>query len=603
MCGILGNYNFDVSLQSLLLKQTHRGPDSMGFCDIKLPDGSILQLGHNRLKIICLSDLANQPLTDTAQQHYLVFNGEIYNYLQLRAELKEEGIEFRTTSDSEVLLQALIHWGMDALNKFNGMFAFAYFDVSTQSLYLARDRFGVKPLYYYANENQLIFASSSAPIAESLGLKPNYDYLKRGLQYGIYEDDSDVTAYQGLKSVRPGCYLAFSLYQLGRPKENPYYDLHERVANLKEDLFALNPNQLLDKVAEALQLSCMLRLKADVPVSIALSGGLDSSTVAVMAKQHSSDLTAFCFGSPDDLASEGVLAQKLASQHGIHTHFIEPNAHEWKDGFWQTLEHQDAPFAGLSVVAQFLLYQEIKKHGFKVVLGGQGGDEGFLGYRKFQLFYLRELIEKKAWLKALPFLAAFSQMLWAEKRRLFSFWQMRSKYAREQGQESALLLPGDAVDLNIGYSGDIQSRQIEDVLKYSLPTLLRYEDRNSMAHSIESRLPFMDYPLMELACALPVAMKLKKGYGKWALRELTQGMVPDDIRLARYKRGFDVTQSGHIYKGQMEQVQNKLQEKQTFFQSFLPNTALEHYFSAEQLQQSQQRFVELSTLLWLEKRS
>lgn len=603
MCGIVGIYNSEIELQALLYQQRYRGPDATRSCQLKLPDGSILQLGHNRLKIICLSDLANQPLTDTAQQHYLVFNGEIYNYLQLRTELKKKGIEFRTTSDSEVLLQALIHWGMDALNKLNGMFAFAYFDGTTQSLYLVRDRFGVKPLYYYANENQLIFASTSAPIADALDLKPNYDYLKRGLQYGIYEDDSEVTAYQDLESVRPGCYLTFSFCQRGLPKENRYYDLHTRVAHVKENLFSLNPNQLLDKVAEALQLSCMRRLKADVPVSIALSGGLDSSTVAAIAKQHTTDLTAFCFGSPKDKTSEGVLAQQLANQHGIHTHFVEPNHQEWLDGFWQALEHQDAPFAGLSVVAQFLLYQEIKKHGFKVVLGGQGGDEAFLGYRKFQLFYLRELVEKKAWLKALHFLSTFSQMLWAEKRRLALFWQLRSKYARGQGQDCALSLPGDAVSLNMGYSADIQSRQIEDTLKYSLPTLLRYEDRNSMAHSIESRLPFMDYPLMELACALPVTMKLKKGYGKWALRELTQGMVPDDIRLARYKRGFDVTQSARIYKGLTDRVQVKLREKQAFFQSFLPHASLDNYFSPEQLQRSQQRFVELSTLLWLEKRS
>ncbi len=598
MCGILGTLNFDFSLEPLLARQAHRGPDASGAVSLNLANG-LLQLGHNRLKIICLSDDANQPMRDGSAKHYLVYNGEIYNYLDVQQELRSLGVVFHTNSDSEVLLQALKQWGMAALPKLNGMFAFAYFDEERQSLYLVRDRFGVKPLFYYQNAQQLMFASTSAVIADTLKLQVNYAYLKKGIQYGIFEDGTDTCAYQDLKSLPAGHYLQIDIGNRVQVREQAYYDLSQQVQLQQSELLGLSEQQLQDKVAELLANSCAQRLKADVPVAISLSGGLDSSTIAVLAKQSHPSLRAFCFGDLNDASSEAALAQKLSEMYGMQTLFIRPTGSDWVDAFWKTLEFQDAPYAGISVVAQFLLYQKIKQQGVKVVLGGQGGDEAFLGYRKFQVFYLMELMRSNQWFSTSKFVFHLLQMLWAERARLGELWGVRNKYTRKEGLKANIVLPGESVKLQIGSHDSVRQRQMSDVLKFSLPTLLRYEDRNSMAHSIESRLPFMDYRLMELACALPVTMNLRKGYGKWVIRALMKDKLPNEIRLARYKRGFDVSQSEQVMKSLYPGIRERLMDKQNYFQTFLPQAKIEDYFSLENLQRTPRSFIELMVLLWL----
>jgi asparagine synthase (glutamine-hydrolysing) len=597
MCGILGTLNYNFPLQPLLTRQLSRGPDAAGVVSLHLNNGQLLQLGHNRLKIIDLSDAANQPLHDGP--HYLVFNGEIYNYLEIQQELQGLGIIFQTNSDTEVLLQSLKFWGMKALSKLNGMFAFAYFDANKQSLYLVRDRFGVKPLFYYFNGQQLMFASTSAVIADTLKLPVNYDYLKKGMQYGIFEDGTEVSAYQGLKSLPAGHFLQIDFANGNRVQEHMYYQFSQQVQALQAELQGLNPNALQNKVAETLFAASSQRLKADVPIAIALSGGLDSSAVAVLAKQAHGSIRAFCFGDANDKSSEGALAQKLADKQGLQIHFVMPKQRDWEAAFWQTLEHQDAPFAGISVVAQYLLYEKIKEQKVKVVLGGQGGDEAFLGYRKFQLFHLKELMERKKWFAAAQFFPVFAQMLWAERARIMKFWTLRHKYNRPEGLQTSLVLPGEPVRLQFGFHDNMRIRQISDILQYSLPTLLRYEDRNSMAHSIESRLPFMDYRLLELGCALPTSMNIRKGYGKWVIRALMKDKLPNEIRLARYKRGFDVTQSQMVMNSLYPSIRKRLIEKKSYFQSILPNTNLEDYFNPLALHRSQRCFTELMVLLWL----
>lgn len=599
MCGLIGSYNFDISMQDLLLQQQYRGPDASGECVVNLSTGQLLHLGHNRLKILCLTDNANQPFIDDTQQHYLIFNGEIYNYRELRQRLQAKGVSFYTTSDSEVLLLALRQWGIEAIKQFNGMFAFAYFNRITQQLYLVRDRFGIKPLYYYHRDNQLLFASTSELIAKTCQLQPNYAYLKQGLHYGIYEDHSAMTAYQDLHAVPSGSIVTFSLAQASITAQiTPYYDLGQAVKQTESSIVAISDEQLLDQVAQLLQDANHLRLQADVPVAVALSGGLDSATIAAISKQQNANIEGFCFGHPHDPRSEGPLAAKVASMHAIKMHYVHATAAEWHQAISETLRAQDAPFYGLSVVAQYLLYQKIKQVGFKVVLGGQGGDEAFLGYRKFQWFYLQELIAQQNWFAAMHFFGAFSTMLWAEKYQLARFWKLRARYTQQNGQQSTLHLPGEALTVQMGSRGHLQARQIADVLQYSLPTLLRYEDRNSMFHSIESRLPFMDYRLIELACALPVRLKLKKGYGKWAIRQIMANQLPNEIRLARYKRGFDVQNNSLIDDACKTLIQTEVKAHQKFIQTFVRGN-INDYFHPHALKKSQQRFAELMTLLWL----
>ena len=599
MCGIVGSYNFDIPIDAFLASQMHRGPDFVASEMYTLPNGKALQLGHNRLKIICLSDDANQPFTNTSRRSHLIFNGEIYNYRELKIELEREGVFFRTTSDTEVLFQVLEHWGIDGIQRCNGMFAFAYFDARDNTLLLVRDRFGVKPLYYYLDNHRLIFSSTSASVAKYCGLSPDFMYLKQGLQYGVYEDASSRTAYEKLHAVPAGHVIQFSLLDnILKPKTICYYDLKSRVAAARNVIQAFTPNQLEDEVRGLLHDANKLRLRADVPVAVAMSGGLDSSGIAAISKEQQANLEAFCFGSPQDKQSEGLLAQQVASMHDIKLHFVEPKADEWLDTFWKTLQHQDAPFPSLSVMAQHLLYKKIKEAGFKVILGGQGGDEAFLGYRKYQFFYLKELLDARQWASFAAFGLGLSQMLWAEKRQMATFLKNSVRYTNGSGRAIGLNLPGDMASLQVGAAGDVRDRQIADILQFSLPTLLRYEDRNSMAHSIETRLPFMDYRLLELACALPIGEKVNKGYGKMILRNMLEKQVPAKICKARYKRGFDVTRNQSIRKILGLELREHVQKTTPVLEAFMTEKPCD-YFSPSQLQKSEHRFAELTTALWL----
>lgn len=603
MCGIAGILNFDFSIHSLLNAQDYRGPDAMGIELIEIDAQQSLQLGHNRLKIIDLSDQANQPWVDTSKTHYLVYNGEIYNFRELREELVAQGQIFVTQSDTEVLFKALIVWGREAVNKLDGMFAFAFYNQNTKSLWLGRDRFGVKPLYYHYQDGRLVFASTSQAIAGHLGLKPNHRYLSRGLQYGIYDTQDEQTAYEHLNIVPAGHVLELQDRDKWLPKLRQFYDFRSKIMQKRRAIAGYSKAELLTLVTQQFQRACQKRLVSDVPIAIALSGGLDSSAVSATVAASNQEIEAFCFGNPEDRKTEGYLAQALAQQCKIKIHFVKPKAEDWVSAFWHTLEIQDAPFAGLSIVAQNLLYQAIHQLGYKVVLGGQGGDEGFLGYRKFQLFYLRELIDNKAWMKTACQMLMFSKMLWAERSRLALYWQIKSRYHRQSGESVHLKLADRQILSDIGYTGDLGQRQIEDVLNYSLPTLLRYEDRNSMGHSIESRLPFLDYQLMELACALPTDLKLHDGYGKWMLREMMNSKIPDSIAWARYKRGFDVTEQKTIYQQLQPSIQAELKAHADFYRSLTGSKDLQAYFSADALVRSPHRFIELTTVLWLRHRS
>ncbi|MBA2648878.1 MAG: asparagine synthase (glutamine-hydrolyzing) [Legionella sp.] len=596
MCGILGFYNLDLSIEKLLAQQKFRGPDSQGACEILLKKGGKLILGHNRLKIICLTDDANQPFIDPQYQHYLVFNGEIYNYLEIRQALSSQGIQTRTTSDTEVLLLALMTWGIEVVNTFNGMFAFAYFD--SKQLYLVRDRFGVKPLYYYYENNKLLFSSTSALIAQACDLKPNYSYLQFGIQYGIYQDNTASTAYTQLNAVPAGHYVTFSLTDSGNKKVVEYYNLNARVQEQNSLIIGMNSKQMNQSVHEMLSSATALRLKADVPVAVSMSGGLDSSIIAGLAKQMNTDLVGFCFGDLKDRFSEASLAQKTADLNQIDLVFVDAKSEDWVEALFETIKYQDAPFCGLSVVAQFLLYKKIKTHGFKVVLGGQGGDESFLGYRKFQLIYLKELVKTNQYAMALSFMLGLSKMAWAERSNVNKFWQMRAKYTKSDGFGASLSLNPE-LSLSQGQIAQgIRSRQLADITANSLPTLLRYEDRNSMAHGIESRLPFMDYRLIELACALPINTLLKNGYGKAILRDTYTKSIPEEIRKARYKRGFDVSCNTQIMTELLTRLSSPMADIQKKL-SGLVKLDLNLYNKLECFERNPQRFTELTTLLWL----
>jgi asparagine synthase (glutamine-hydrolysing) len=606
MCGISGMYAAHISekhehlIRSVMQNQFERGPDFQSMLHIQNATTHVL-FGHNRLAIIDLSEQSNQPMWDSSGRFCIVYNGEIYNYLELRLELQKLGYYFNTKGDTEVILNAFAEWGANAFNRFQGPFALALFDKKTSELLLCRDRFGVKPLFYYINNNALYFASTSTVLAKELKLLPDLGYISQGLKYLVYEDNTSRTAYQNLFYLPGSHYLRVKLDLYGQLNQElkSYYHLEENVKNRIEHLAICKTEDLIDNITNKLNNAINIRLRADVPLAVSLSGGLDSSSIASLAHQQHPNIRAFSFSHPNQKNSEGPFVDSCAKFINIPVEYVWPCETEIIDAFFKTIEVQDAPFSSLSIVAQYLLYQKVRAANIKVLLGGQGGDEAFMGYKKFLLFSMQQSIKNKNYLSAIKKMVTLMPAVWAEIPSITSYWRHRHRYKSRSEENTVFKLPSSNI-LLLGNSTDgLWRRQILDIQQFSLPTLLRYEDRNSMSNSVESRLPFMDHHLIELALALPETMKLRNGYGKWIIRKIMLNKIPHNICMARFKRGFDVSLK-HLISGKLgEQIRSKIKINSLLCNEFLrePNSFNKNFSDAALM--VPKRFHEAIVLLWL----
>ncbi len=607
MCGISGVYTTDAPalyeghVSRVVDDQHARGPDFHKVTTIEGPPAGAV-LGHNRLSIIDLSPAGNQPLWDGDQRLCVVFNGEIYNYVELRAELQGLGHRFVSTSDTEVILESFKRWGTDAICRFNGMFAFALYDACDGSLYLVRDRFGVKPLYYVALGKSVHFASTARTMAAQLGLAPDLQYLSCGVRYGLWEHD-EAAPYAGMKALKPGHFLRIEPTEHAQLScsMHPYYDFGERTAVMADSLAGISVRTAATQLGDLLEDAVRLRLRADVPVAISLSGGLDSSTVAALAAEHRSDhLRGFTFGEPACEGSEGPLVCEFSRMTGIDVTYVWPDTDDIIQSFDQTVAAQVGPFISGSMMAQYLVFQAARKAGFKVLLGGQGGDEAFMGYHKFQVFHLRRLLAQKKYLQVLGFLLSLVPTVVAERSIWAETWSNRQRYLRQSGLGTALRLPDGNLEIGYNPQRPLYERQVADIALGSLPTLLRYEDCNSMGNSIESRLPFLDYRVMEMGVALPEALKLRRGRGKWIVREVMRGKLPENIRNPRFKRGFDVQQRRWIDEGLGNHIRTLLNGNHDVAAEYLaPGATIEQAFSNDRLNREPTAFAEATTLVWM----
>ncbi len=606
MCGIAGAIgpmhaeHLHSIVSQIVESQQPRGPDYQAVHCVNNAFEQVI-FGHNRLSILDLSSGANQPLWDEQANYCITFNGEIYNYIALRTELLALGHRFSTASDTEVLLAAYKEWGKGALERLNGMFAFALYDAKQNSVLLARDRFGVKPLYYYQEREALLFASTGAVIADRCSLPVDLNYVMRGLQYGVYDQDES-SPYAGLKALKPGCYLTISLTGAWDPRVHSYYDLEHNVSSLAETLEAQSPTDLVSSFSALLAEAVKVRLQADVPVAISLSGGLDSSSIAAMLRpKERADVVGFTFGHPGDGRTEGPLTQKVARYTNVTTHYVYPPISEIISAYFETIKAQDAPFPCGTQIGQYLVYKCARAKGFRVMLSGQGADETLMGYRKFFLFHLQRLCRQHDYISALSLICSLAPTILAEMSEAGSYWCERFRYTRTVGNSTLLRFPpAQPLYLGSDLHMPLWKRQIADVAYASLPTLLRYEDSNSMANSVESRLPFLDYRLLEFCIALPLAMKLHGGRGKWILRRAIKGGIPDEIRMARYKRGFNVRQDMWIQQGLGAAIREALEAKRKCVNEWLPqDSAIQTLFSDTQLCQRHNAFTEATTLLWM----
>ena len=541
MCGIAGGVGLgehqESMVRDLVSHLSCRGPDQSGYVALATED-SLTSFGHSRLRILDLSQHASQPMLARDSGVALSYNGEVYNYVELRAELAKLGWVFRGCGDTEVVLAALSIWGTAALTRFNGAFAAAVWFRNARQLVLFRSRFGSKPVYFRHYPGQVMFSSTADSIANVVGANLNLGFLARGLTSLAYEGNGNETAFEGVLEVSPGTSVIFDLANESIPFGiSRWYSLEERV----REASPLGPDAALAVFSTTLTQSVELRLRADVPVGISLSGGLDSSSIAALVStlREPSDFQTYSYtwGEHDpERAGVLFLLRMLRRPPSSHTWVYPPTSGRIPQILERVFQAQGAPFASLSVAAQQLVFDAASRQGTRVMLGGQGADETLMGYRKYIGLDLKAKAQKWQMTGVSSHLPGIGASIGADWRVLPQYVSSGRRYfAKPPRNALSFALPPK---WHMNLPRDPLSMSLADIQSLSLPTLLRYEDRSSMASSVESRLPFLDYHLVECALGLTLADKVRRGRGKWALRQEMDGRLPSEIVWSRSKRGF-----------------------------------------------------------------
>lgn len=506
----------------------HRGPDAEGFFTAQTEEGGQginLFLGHRRLSIIDLEESSNQPFERDGIT--VVYNGEIFNYIELREELRKD-FTFTTEGDTEVVLRAYQKWGLECFKRFNGMWALAIYDRNQNKLVVSRDRFSIKPLYVMRSAGAVYFASEIKQIKKiQPSLTPSPEVICAFLQQGLL-DHRPETFFREIKRF-PSMHALELDITTGDENLKQYWDFAEG----DEDDVNEPP---ADRFKMLLIDSLRLRLRSDVPIGTLLSGGLDSSAISCIIQQHiNPDLSTFSVVSDSKKYSEEPYIDLLISENGLKNHKLRFDDRLAFDHIDKVLSVQDEPYGSLAVVAQYLLFQKIKKEtGIKVLLSGQGADEILLGYNKFFFLHLRSLLKQGN-------LLSFARMAGASfingtTLRAFDLSQAK-RYMPGRISHGLDYLTGRYQGEPLWAFENMRSRQILDINRYSVPALAHYEDRNSMAASVEVRLPFLDFRLVNFLVNLPTEHKLRGGWTKFVLRESVSEM-PKKIRWRKDKKGF-----------------------------------------------------------------
>jgi asparagine synthase (glutamine-hydrolysing) len=553
MCGFLGavafRRPFGTADYRAFVRQTdlvhYRGPDDADYGTfdtsrgaLAAPDMFDVFFGHRRLSIIDLSQDGRQPLTDGSGR-WIIFVGEIFNYVELRDELRQRGHRFRTATDTEVILHLYAEYGDAGFAKMNGMWSLAILDLPARRLVLSRDRFSIKPLYYVRQDHRLLFASEIKQLLPFLSRTVmDRDVMHTFLAQAL-ADHSDHTFFDGIRSVPPKHSLLITL-PTGQVERRQYWN------------YTLRPVKTQDALAEFRDLfvdSVRLRLRSDVEVGALLSGGLDSSAIAVAANQVlGANLQTYSIVARDQRYSEVKFIDALA-RTGVSNRRIEYESGAALETIDAAIYHNDEPCSSLSPIAEFNVLKRVRAEtGIKVVLSGQGGDECLLGYHKFFFFHLTELLRTG---RVLP---ALRQILWSLLRRT-TLWQFSLGEARRYlpfGRIPPYLPAGQTHPEPTGLGRNVQHRQMADLDKYSVPILAHWDDRFSMAHSIELRAPFLDHRLVDLAVSMPTDLKIRDGWTKYVLR-MAMHELPPEIRWRRDKQGF-LTPEEHWLRHELRPV-------------------------------------------------
>lgn len=559
MCGIFGavstknifNSNDFEKFNHLSNLVAHRGPDAAGNLRIDSKNNQINQssfdiyLGHRRLSIIDLSEDGNQPMHH--DNLAISYNGEIFNYVELREELQKKGVRFKTKSDTEVILRLYSVYGESAFALLNGMWAFILVDLKERKVVVSRDRFSIKPLFYLEVENAIFFASEIKqllPLLKSVSVneKALFNFFQQNLV-----DIGDDTFFKSIKRIPPKNNFVIDLNS-GRSKFTSYWDY------IKEDI---HQKDIYEQFRELFIDSIKIRLRSDVEVGSLLSGGLDSSAITVIANNlQNSNINSFSIISENKKISEEKFVDIVVQEKKISCSKLSVTHTEMLANLDKTIEAQDEPFPSFSMVAQYSILEKIKKESdIKVVLSGQGGDEILMGYLKYYFFYLQKLVKTNKF--NLFIKEIFGSLL--NRTALFQFKiDLAKRYIPFFNSKNADYLLINSSLEKIWKVDSLYERQIADIDQFSVPMLTRYEDRNSMAHSIETRLPMLDHRLVNFVLNAEPQFKIKNGWTKYMLRHSITEM-PERIRWRNDKLGFVVPEADWLrgeFKDKIQSVFN-----------------------------------------------
>jgi asparagine synthase (glutamine-hydrolysing) len=562
MCSIAGIISLDPNrvvpavLEKMNGTQQHRGPDGEGYY-YQQQHGIHIGFAHRRLAILDLTDQSSQPFR-YLNRYVLIFNGEIYNYREIRTELLSKGYAFRSAGDTEVIAAAYDAYGEDCLNHFDGMFAFALWDEKESKLFCARDRFGEKPFYYHFSSEQhtLHFASEiKALFAAGIDRRPDKTMLYNYLTLGNTKraDIPQQSFFENIFQLPPSHHIVFEPRET-QPIVSRYWDLD------KESSSEMQEKQALEKFRDLLYNSVQRRLRSDVAIGTSLSGGLDSSSiVAIASAVTDTKFTHQGFSAvfPGFEKDESEKINSVARHFDLSVHTVAPTADDFCNSLNELLFFHDEPFGSASVFAQFMVYAKAKEKGVKVLLDGQGADEVLGGYPKYTHWFLQEMIKVNGWQRtnaaAETFKANGFLHHWNWKNRVAAMMpyltatQLKNKAYRNQSanpylNKAFVAAAQDKESIFKPVVEKLNDIQYADLMIQGLEELLRYADRNSMAHSCEVRLPFLSHELVQFVVSLPASFRMKSGYTKWMLRTIMEKKLPDQIGWQKGKIGFEPPQ-------------------------------------------------------------
>ena len=634
MCGINGIFSrtsatdlISIGSRMNALVQ-HRGPDDEGMAvfnekmafpkaspkSVKREDGiNYLEyadshsndvygfFGHQRLSILDLSALGHEPLADESGNYWLTYNGELYNYLEIKQELKELGVGFRSNTDAEVVLKAYIFWGKECLEKFNGMWAFAIYDVNKQEVFASRDRFGVKPFYYLLNEESFAFSSEqkalvmSGLIPRKINKKAAFDYLA----FASLENDPN-GMFENIIELEPGHNLTFN-YKSWDLSVEQYYNLSFN--RKKEKINPGKETKYIEDITALFKSAVDLRLRSDVLVGACLSGGIDSSAIVCqMADLGNEDIFTFTASSKQPEFDETDYANLVNEKIGAQSKLIYPEPGELLNDIEELVYAQDIPLFSTSTYAQFRVMKKVKETGVKVVLDGQGGDELFGGYLPYHINQWMDdvrsgnIVRLIKELKSFDSLSTGIQFFTKQYLKYYGIKKMPSVIYKKLIQKVQAEHQYIAHDLmrsygNAGYKKSKKKppKSLNGILKHEfynarLKQYLKCEDRCSMWHSVEARVPFSDdIKLIEYVFNIPGSYKIQKGNKKYLLKEATEHLLPSGIYNRKDKMGYVTPNNQWIYS-----IKDDLKKY------FTPD--LEEYFNYEALMKDYDQFFNQVTI-------